>query len=593
MSFAQYLKVLLKKDEAVFEADTTSPAKEQALDFKKIESEIVSKVGGSIDEEVDKKTSFEALKQVLEIIPLEYFENPDKEQLDEIFKLLIDPKRFDFLEKYIDLENQMTRAVLNELNMEEGMVNPIKFNVSLSKYITLSERLLKIHRLLAGQVGGNKIEEAVLLDAETEQKIKRLVSELEKTILESNQKFNKKNSDRIKNLPDSPEGEEAYYKYKDLLQLTGLTDLFKEVLKAKEEKIKIKDSTRTQSELILKKKKRILERLINSIKLGSLPSIKNGEVSSEGDHFKLFKTLEKKNKAWMDTALIRFVFNEDSSQYGEFNINAREKESALEKDQLAYLRANRSWIRTYIESSTSFLEGADGTPLTAEFLEKDSTSLKTSLINAVSDREKEIKNYYLSRDFNLGNFAGVQIKPEIKLPLHQRVKLAITEEDLKKESPLRGILSGMGKVVTGLFGAIPDKSNTAVAAAARKRNLAVLNGLNAIVKGTVGLVGGKQAARDYDKEVTSKLPGKKEKGVKEDMISMADSPGAMVVNPEAPGQSLQTPHSLPGNNMDTFSLAGPLQKPWAKSKKKKKSKKSSDTKLTNRVSSFSDFMKRK
>ena len=222
--------------------------------------------------------------------------------------------------------------------------------------------------------------------------------------------------------------------------------------------------------------------------------------------------------------------------------------------------------------------------------EKEESNYVTKLENVSTEKEKEIKNYYLSRDFNLGNFGGVQLKPEIKLPLYSRVKLPVTEEDRKKESPLRNLLKGIGQIAVGLFGAIPDRGNEMVAKSARSRNLAIFNGLNSIVKGTVTAVGGKQAGRDYSEKVAKLVPAKG--AVKEDMLSLGDAPGVVTVNPEAPGQALQTPDSLPGNNMDIFALAGPGRKITKPSKSKKKSKKKA-SKVTNTVSSFSEFMQRK
>jgi hypothetical protein len=51
----------------------------------------------------------------------------------------------------------------------------------------------------------------------------------------------------------------------------------------------------------------------------------------------------------------------------------------------------------------------------------------------------------------------------------------------------------------------------------------------------------------------------------------------------SPGTGFQTPDSLPGDNMDTFALAGP-----GRSKKKGKKKP-----LIKRVSTFKDFLKGK
>ena len=77
-------------------------------------------------------------------------------------------------------------------------------------------------------------------------------------------------------------------------------------------------------------------------------------------------------------------------------------------------------------------------------------------------------------------------------------------------------------------------------------------------------------------------------GVEEDMLSITDSPGFIPVNPESPGQIMQTPDSIAGG-MDVFSLAGPQRK-VAKKKSKKKAKK--PTQVESRVSSFKEFMQR-
>ena len=292
----------------------------------------------------------------------------------------------------------------------------------------------------------------------------------------------------------------------------------------------------------------------------------------------MFKALEKQNSAWMNSSLSKYVFT-DSARAKEFDTTARQTESVKEEDQLAYLMACRSWSLSYIKGLV------DG-----DLTEKEESNYVTKLGNISTEKEREIKNYYLSRDFNLGNFGGVQLTPEIRLPLYARVKLPVTDEDRKKESPLRNILKGLGQIVTGLFGAIPDKGNEAVAKMARNRNLAIFNGLNAIVKGTVTAVGGKQAGRDYSEKVAKLVPGKA--AVKEDMLSLGDAPGVVVVNPESPGQVMQTPDSLPGNNMDIFSLAGPGKKITSTKKSKKKSKKKA-AKVNHIVSSFSDFMQRK
>lgn len=76
--------------------------------------------------------------------------------------------------------------------------------------------------------------------------------------------------------------------------------------------------------------------------------------------------------------------------------------------------------------------------------------------------------------------------------------------------------------------------------------------------------------------------------IKEDMLGPADSSGTIIVNPEVPGQIMQTPNSLV-TGMDTFALAGPGKKKKTKSKKTKKKESHS----SNRVGSFLDFVSRK
>lgn len=86
---------------------------------------------------------------------------------------------------------------------------------------------------------------------------------------------------------------------------------------------------------------------------------------------------------------------------------------------------------------------------------------------------------------------------------------------------------------------------------------------------------------------SSIVSGSRDTEVKEDMIAVSDSPGFIPVNPESPGQIMQTPDALPAD-MDMFALAGPGKKIKGKSKKK-------ETAVTpgGKVSNFSDFIKNK
>jgi hypothetical protein len=68
------------------------------------------------------------------------------------------------------------------------------------------------------------------------------------------------------------------------------------------------------------------------------------------------------------------------------------------------------------------------------------------------------------------------------------------------------------------------------------------------------------------------------------MLAMTDAPGYVAVNPESPGQVLQTPDSI-ATGMDTFALAGPGRKKSGKGKKK-----TEPIAPSNKVMTFSDFL---
>ena len=573
MTFSKYLFTLLNKDRLIVESSgaPSSPV----IDADSIKNQIDSGVGGDITQKDVVTASFEALKKVFDAIPLDYLENADNPGLEDIFTELVKSDKLDFLEKYAQNEKNAIEGVAKSMETIDKERDEAKFINYLRDYSNISERLLKIYRLCAGQTGLS-LTEAVDLDPDAQSKIDRIIKLSKEGAASTWKKILDAEAKNIDSLPETPEGAQKFYEYKDLFELLGLTQFLKDALAAKERKIVAQEKPESVS---TKSKKRIIDnRLIKGIQYAELPVISNDIAEVPGDLFKMFKALEKQNSAWMNSSLSKYVFT-DSARAKEFDTTARQTESVKEEDQLAYLMACRSWSLSYIKGLV------DG-----DLTEKEESNYVTKLGNISTEKEREIKNYYLSRDFNLGNFGGVQLTPEIRLPLYARVKLPVTDEDRKKESPLRNILKGLGQIVTGLFGAIPDKGNEAVAKMARNRNLAIFNGLNAIVKGTVTAVGGKQAGRDYSEKVAKLVPGKA--AVKEDMLSLGDAPGVVVVNPESPGQVMQTPDSLPGNNMDIFSLAGPGKKITSTKKSKKKSKKKA-AKVNHIVSSFSDFMQRK
>lgn len=578
MGFAQYLINTLTRNR-LFEAETaTAQPTDAAI------AQVSSKVGGDVSDSLALKTAYEALEQAFDLVPLQYFDSAENPGLEELFNELIKNDKLDFFEKYTQKEEGAAKGIIDSIasiDLDRDQITYIKY---VTLYGNVAERLQKIYKLVKGQLGEPVTNEAVDVDAETRAKLNSIIDsatrgmELFKNIVSTEEK-------RIDDIPEDSEGDDRLERMRDFLDLLGLSGVFSEKIKKKKEALPKEPSD--ESAINIKNKKRIISRLIRGIQIAGLPIISDGKITKNGDYFQLFTKLREKNGAWMDNSLEKFVFGtEGTARLAEFKAQAETTESSLEEHQLAYLKASRSWIQSYIES-----EEMNGKKVALAPKEYD--KYKSELNSAALEKEKEIKNFYLSRDFSLGNFAGIQIKPEIRLPLYTKVELAVSEEDRKKESPLRNVIKGIGGIVTGFFGAIDDSYGREAARATKERYKSIFNGLNTIVKAGVTVVGGKQAGRDYA-EATKKIGlGSTESSsggkVKEDMLSVTDSPGFVAVNPEAPGQVMQTPDSLAGG-MDIFSLAGPQRKIKKKTTKKKAKKK---IEVNSRVSSFSDFMQNK
>lgn len=581
MGFAQYLINSLTGTR-VLESVTAAPVSTT----KMAADQISAKVGGDISDSATLKASYEALEQAFDSIPLQYFDNSANPGLADVFSLLIKKEKIDFFEKYTKKEEVAAKGIIDSINSIDLDRDQVKYINYITLYGNVAERLQKIYKLIKGQTGTQVTNEEVTVEDSIKPKLKVILDSatrgigLFKNIINSEEK-------RIDSIPENEEGSDKLERMKDFLDLLGFGTLLGEKIRKKKETMP-KEST-DELTITIKNKKRIIGRLIRGIQVAGLPILSDGKIVKNGDYFQLFTKLREKNSAWMDNSLDRFVFGpEGSIKLADFKAQAEATESSLEEHQLVYLKACRSWIQSYIELD----ETVNGKKVTLPAKEYD--RYKSELLSATLEKEKEIKNFYLSKDFSLGNFGGIQIKPEIRLPLYTRVELAVSEEDRKKESPLRTALKGIGGIVTGFFSGIDDSGNAAVAQAAKRRNLAIFNGLNSIIKAGVTVTGGKQAGRDYA-EVTKKVGlGKSDDAsggkIKEDMLSVSDSPGFVAVNPESPGQIMQTPDSLAGV-MDTFALAGPQRKIKKKSKAKKKAK--AQDGITSKVSSFLDFMQRK
>jgi len=573
MGFSQYLYLTLNKNRALYEAVV---AASPVIDFNSIKNQIEANVGGDIDSKNAIDTSFEGLEKAFDAVPLDYLEKNTNAHLEDFFILVVDAKRIDFLNKFAEREKTAAEGIVNTLASIDRDRDQMKFISLLKSYTTVTERLLKIYRLLTGQT--EVTNESVTVDPSVKTKIDKIIVTCKSGATADFDKLLSAEGTTIDNIPETEEGADKFFRYKDLMDFLGLATFLKEKIDAKEKKIDVVEKKESVS---TKRKKRIIDsRLIKGIQYAKLPTISNDIIETPGELFRMFKTLEKKNLPWMTLALERYVFKGDATRAKEFEANGRVTESPKEEDQLTYLMANNSWTLSYIKGAV------DG-----ELAEKEETNYIARLATVTAEKEKEIKSYYLSRDFNLGNFSGLQLKPEIRLPLHVRVPLPVTDADRKKESPLRNVLKGLGQIISGMLGAIPDKGNEANAQKARKRNIAVFNGINSIVRGTVGAIGGKQAGRDYAEKTANIVPGGDKKQIKEDMVGLGDAGGA-IVNPESPGQTMQTPGSLAGD-MDTLSLLGPGRKLTTKKATKKKKKKSTKPVVNSRVSSFSDFMQRK
>ncbi len=330
----------------------------------------------------------------------------------------------------------------------------------------------------------------------------------------------------------------------------------------------------------IREKKAVFRRIKETLANAALPIVSNGEIQRPGDYYRLFNVLKAEKSDWMSTVLLRDVFGGNSDQYNRFKTN-EDSEKAIESYQTDYLDACTAWTYKFIEED-----------YISEFNDKEMTEYKRIIESIMLEKKKEIKNYYLSKGFNLGNFNSVRIDPEIDLPLYKKVPLAVSEEDRKGESSLRNVLTGLGSAALHFFGGGIDVDMSKVQSGAvyREMDKKVFQGLNKFVKGAVGAIGGKEAARKYQKG-SDEMFGKKE-AVKEDMLSPMDSPSATMTPLEGPGQIFQTPNSM-STDMDMMSLAGPMGggvKP-RKTKKKKKSKSNKSKRGYGSVLDFQSFLK--
>jgi len=651
MSFEAYLKSWLGNYQRINEDDSEA-AESSPLD--KLRNIISSGIGGETDDQIARTTSFESIEQVLQNLEVSLLEkvrtNPD---LQKLLLALVSPGKVEWLGEYLTKSKKSLNSIAGDKRKIDANAEFDKFTRLTLREADIKTRLYKLHVIFkyANEVPDLDKETNILVslkqlgvslkssldqDAQTytidkigridnivksdefrvkidgseETKIlkKSELAELLQFNLESTEKAKELSADShkkkiskliqrtedtirkevanslndtakiISDLPNNEKGmEKLQLDWKPLLDALGYSQFFTKTIRAKEKEI-----TKTERPS-LRKKNRIKENLISALRSALLPPMVNGEISEPGgDYYKLFRSLDNRNSAWLEAATREVLVGENRS--AQFNASTKKVESSLEENQLAYLQISSSWITKYIESEVD-----------CELSKRDIDNALASIKRITQEKEKEIKNYYLSKDFNMSNFKGVQLKPDLKLPLYQKVRLAVSEADRIAESPLKNLLKGLGQIITGIFSSIPDRGDPALAKKNADQNRAIFNGILSIIKAPIYGVS-KQGGRNFEKgvsNVTNKLRLDKiggftpyNKGEGPDFYKSAekktneDAAPAMGI---APGASLQTPASLPGETMDTFALAGPGKKTKAKKKKS----------IIKRVSSFNDFLKSK
>lgn len=629
MSFEAYLKSWLGSSSQINEATATSS---KDSNFEDLRNLIDSGIGGDTSNQIAKTTSFEAIEKVLEELdPLALQRIKNNPELQKITASLVSPGKVQWLGEYLNKSKKALSNIQADKRKIDSSTDFNKFTRLTIRQAEINSRIYKMYLIFKyaeetpdldndtnvllyikqegtplilssepnspkykiGKIGriDNLIEsnefEVISDSGETrkvlkeelkkilelnpgveekakagsssalKKKVSRIVNRLEETIKKDVSDSLKEDAEIIESLPNTEESmEKLQVDWKPLIDALGYSKFFGNKIKAKEDKITANERPS------LRKKNRIREKLMSALSLGLLPPVVEGEiVEPGGDHFKLMKKLDSNNPAWLDASIKEVLISQE--RISSFNSSARQTESILEEDQLAYLHISSNWITKYVQSEV------DG-----ELSKRDMDNAVNKIKTVVQKKETEIKNYYLSKDFNMRNFNGIQLKPRLRLPLYQKVKLTVSESDRIAESPLKNLMKGFGQIVTGLISTVPLNWDPAVAKMNADQNQAVFNGIFNIIKGGVFAVS-KQGGRNFEKGVT-KLTTKTGLG----------SVGLTTYDKKAneqmePGVALQTPSTLPDANMDTFALAGP-------GKKKKKSKKKS---IVPKISSFKAFLK--
>ena len=562
---------------------------------------IREKVGGDFKRE-SRLSSFEGLTKGLDTLELrEITENGDN--IKAIFKYLIDKENIEFVDRYIKNQKSRTLAISSKLKKIKDIAEDDEFKKEVNIMMKVIERTFKLHNIIkpnlelvkSGQIylgiQGEAPDEKIVTRAE------RIISNCEKTIAEKTKAIQKEGEEQLESaltIQNTEEAEEKVERVEKIFIDLGLEALLTKLddiknalssKKEKEPKPKPEVNKEVKKEVVKKdtstKKKILVARLLEAMKLSMLPELTGNEVKGQGGYYALYNTLKKKNTTFMEEVLTTKIFK--PSQYTEkSSFYEKTRESAQESDQITYLNASKEWIKLYI------LSELDGQIESQRDLEK----LLSEVQRIAEEKEREIRNYYTAKDFNLGQFQGLQIKPEIYLPLclsrsrseaECKINLPVSYKDRVKESPIKKYYLAISKIVGGLFSNIPDNSDTAFAQKAAERNKAIIQGISGIISGTLGLFS-KQTSRDYETGI--KNIKKRISDTFSDSKANEDMLGLPIVPMTEPGQLLQTPDSIP-SSMDTFALLGPGKKEKSKKKKPMKAPISN-----NKVLGFDDFLKK-
>ena len=212
MGFAEYLRLIIKPGAPLLEAEQTQV--KPVVDYDKVKAQIEGKIGGDTADKVAVDTSFEAIEQALDLIPLEYLEDSNNTHLSDIFDLLIDKERINFLDKFTEEKKKSCEEIVKTMMTLDRGRDEATFIKLMQQYAVISERLLKIYRLLSGQAG--EINEAKNIDPDLKAKLSKIIKTSKEGASSGLDKILDMERKNIDSIPENEEGEEVLFRYKDL-----------------------------------------------------------------------------------------------------------------------------------------------------------------------------------------------------------------------------------------------------------------------------------------------------------------------------------------------------------------------------------------